>query len=78
MILVVTVTLFSRHSKMFSAYLKYWIIFSFLVMKMEMISVERNENFEINEKNHENILSRHRRYLTFPEGSSLQLGKFCE
>lgn len=43
---------------------------------IEMIATERSATDEYDVKDHQQLLSRRRRYLAFPEGSSLQLGKF--
>ncbi|XP_031636301.1 uncharacterized protein LOC116349148 [Contarinia nasturtii] len=48
-------------------------VFVVLFCSVQIISIERNENYEIKLKDHQKLLSRKKRYLTFPEGSSLQL-----
>ena len=55
-------------------------LYSFLIISIigvQMVSIERNENYVVNEKVDEKLLSRKRRYLTFPEGSSMQLGELA-
>lgn len=52
------------------------ILLVFSIVKVELVAIERNENVKLNENQSQHLLSRRRRYLTFPEGSSLQLGKF--
>lgn len=47
-----------------------------LISDIKMITIERNEKHVFNATPHQQLLSRRRRYLTFPEGSSLQLGLF--
>lgn len=51
------------------------LIFGLLIDNIEMFATERSENNETEIENHQKLLSRRRRYLTFPEGSSLQLGE---
>lgn len=51
------------------------IHFSILICDIEMVTIERNER-QFNAALDQQILSRRRRYLTFPEGSSLQLGSY--
>lgn len=48
-----------------------YIIVAFLILKIYCIAAEQESSES------DRILSRRRRYLIFPEGSSLQLGKIC-
>lgn len=59
---------------MLKMYLFVVILLVFLIVKTQMVAIERTEHFEIHEKHSQHVHSRRRRYLTFPEGSSLQLG----
>lgn len=52
----------------------YFLIFV-AIGGLEAITIERNENYLFEKNDHQKLLSRRRRYLTFPEGSSLQLGE---
>lgn len=61
--------------KMLQNTLFYFLVIS--IIDVQMVSIERNENYVVNEKVHERLLSRKRRYLTFPEGSSMQLGELA-
>lgn len=59
------------YQKVFMYSLVYFLI---LNSDIEMVSIERNERYNFNSSLSQQLLSRRRRYLTFPEGSSLQLG----
>lgn len=59
---------------MLKIYLIYFLIFV-AVCGTEAITIERNANYPFKASDHQKLLSRRRRYLTFPEGSSLQLGE---
>lgn len=61
-----------------SYYLCCFIILIAAITKIHMISIERSEKNYGQERYHEKLLSRRRRYLTFPEGSSMQLGNFLK
>lgn len=62
--------------KMCKIILIHCLIYYWMMSDMEMVSTERSENYEFNADHHPELLSRQRRYLTFPEGSSVQLGSF--
>lgn len=47
-----------------------------MINSFEMIYTENDKNNVFERKDDNQLLSRRRRYLSFPEGSSLQLGMF--
>lgn len=55
----------------------YLFLIVILIVGVQMVSIERNENYVVNEEVYDRLLSRKRRYLTFPEGSSIQLGELA-
>lgn len=59
---------------MFKQTLFNFLILAILIYKVQMVTIESYENNKFDKEENHKILSRKRRYLTFPEGSSLQLG----
>lgn len=53
----------------------YTFVLVLLIDNIVMIATERSAFDDTKIEDHQQLLSRRRRYLAFPEGSSLQLGE---